>query len=95
MAQIKTTDSFSGGHCHPGSTPNTPTLRGARINGNVILRFDVDSFPTTSCGDTTHVRVTATANKPNLRINGLPVFTSDDFLSCGEPAGAGNYPVFC
>ena len=96
MAFIKT-DNFldiSGGHCHL-STPPLPSQKLVRVNGNGVMICGLSSYSAASCGETSHIRLCSyQAIHPNVRINGIPVFTSDDFISCGEPAGLGVFPVF-
>ena len=96
MGVIKTDfySDISGGHCHGGTLP-VRSLFNVRINGNRVMLCGLSSYSAASCGDNNHIRLCSfSAAHPNIRVNGVPIFTSDDFISCGEPAGGGVFPVF-
>lgn len=97
MATIKTFNSLdkSGGHCHGRCPPvSTPNYR-VRVNGYLVMLCGQSVYSPASCGDNTHARNTAPYGiHSRVRINGTVVFTSDDLIQCGEPAGQGIFPVF-
>lgn len=100
MAFIKTLNplDMSGGHCHTGTPPAIAGANntGVRVNGFLVMLYYQGAYSSASCGDNSHDRITSLIgpSHANVRINSIPVFTSDDFIACGEPAGVGISPVF-
>ena len=102
MAFIKTLNPVdisggqSGGHCHGGTPPLTSTIINIRINGNIIMGCGTgNTYAGISCEGLDHPRNTSPlAAYPLVRANNIPIFTSDDFLECGELGGFGINPVF-
>jgi len=98
MAFIKTDNpiDFSGGDSCHGPTAPLPSQKNVKINGNGIMLFVTSGYGPGGCIEGPHARLCLwpIIGHPNLRVNGTPVFTSDDFVQCAEPAGAGIFPVF-
>jgi len=100
MAQVKTDNPLdfsggnSGGHCHSGTPPITKSS-GVQINGFYVLTINnEDGYSAIGCIDP-HARLCSASLIPKMVfINGVPVFTSEDFIQCGELGGPGLYPVF-
>lgn len=97
MARILTDNplEISAGHvCHPGTSAIKSQSK-VLINGFSILRCGVDRFPALPCTLIIHPReCSLTGLYPNIKNNGYPVFTDDNFLLCGESMFPGLSKVF-